>query len=170
MGMTRAFCPVPGTTKLKISYCTSPRERLTCVAMREKLFRQRPLLTFPQILILVVMLVALFAALNLNRRAQAGRQVGAGEAVLQAELDLEVTRQVELQVTLEYVQSEDYVAAYARDEGGYLLPGEKRVVPLTIEVTPQPTPLPPPTPDPATRARPWQAWWRLLTDAPQPTP
>ncbi len=138
--------------------------------MRARLFRQRPLLTFPQILILVVILVALFAALNLNRRAQAGRQVGVGESALQVELDLEVTRQVELQATLEYVQSEDYVAAYARDEGGYLLPGEKRVVPLTIEVTPQPTPLPPPTPDPVERARPWQAWWRLLTDAPQPAP
>jgi cell division protein FtsB len=137
--------------------------------MRERLFRQRPLLTLPQILILAAILVALVIALNLNRRAEAGRQVGAGEAALQAELDLEVTRQVELQATLEYVQGEDYVAAYARDEGGYLLPGEKRIVPLTIEVTPQPTPMPPATPDPALNARPWQAWWRLLTDAPQPT-
>ena len=25
------------------------------------------------------------------------------------------------------------------------------------------------TPDPALEAQPWQAWWRLLTDAPQPT-
>lgn len=137
--------------------------------MREKLFRQRPLLTLPQIIILVAILVALFVALNLNRRAQAGRLVGAGEAALQAELDLEMTRQVELQATLEYVQSEDYIAAYARNEGGYLLPGEKRVVPLTIEITPQPTPMPPPTPDPIEQARPWQAWWHLLTDAPQPT-
>lgn len=137
--------------------------------MRDKLLQQRPLLTFPQILILAAILVALFAALNLNRRAQAGRLVGAGEAALQAELDLEVTRQVELQATLAYVQSDDYVAAYARDEGGYLLPGEKRIVPLTIEITPEPTPLPPPTPDPINHARPWQAWWRLLTDAPQPT-
>ncbi len=127
------------------------------------------MLTFPQILILAAILVALFAALNLNRRAQAGRLVGAGEAALQAELDLEVTRQVELQATLAYVQSNDYVAAYARDEGGYLLPGEKRIVPLTIEITPEPTSLPPPTPDPLNHARPWQAWWRLLTDAPQPT-
>lgn len=137
--------------------------------MREKLFRQRPLLTLPQIIILVAILVALFVALNLNRRAQAGRLVGAGESALQAELDLEMTRQVELQATLEYVQSEDYIAAYARNEGGYLLPGEKRVVPLTIEITPQPTPMPPPTPDPIEQARPWQAWWYLLTDAPQPT-
>lgn len=137
--------------------------------MRDRLFRQRPLLTFPQIFILVAILVALFAALNLNRRAEAGRLVGAGEAVLQAEIDLEVTRQVELQATLEYVRSDDYIAAYARNEGGYLLPGEKRIVPLTIAVTPQPTSLPPSTPDPLTNARPWQVWWRLLTDVSQPT-
>lgn len=96
--------------------------------------------------------------------------MGIGEEALKAELNLEATRQVELQATLEYVQSEDYIAAYARDEGGYLLPGERRVVPLVIEATPEPTQPPAPTPDPAYNARPWQAWWRLLTDAPQPSP
>lgn len=137
--------------------------------MRNRLLRQRPLLTLPQIFILIAIVVALFVALNLNRRAEAGRLVGAGESSLQAEVELETTRQVELQATLEYVQSDDFVAAYARDEGGYLLPGEKRIVPLTIDATPLPTPAPPPTPDPIAKARPWQAWWRLLTDAPQPT-
>ncbi|MCP4356651.1 MAG: hypothetical protein GY796_01375 [Chloroflexi bacterium] len=137
--------------------------------MRDKLFRQRPLLTLPQILVLAAIIVALFVALDLNKRAQAGRLVGVGESSLQTEIDLEVTRQVELQATLEYVQSDDYIAAYARNEGGYLLPGEKRIVPLMIEVTPAPTALPPPTPDPVAEARQWQAWWQLLTDAPQPT-
>lgn len=137
--------------------------------MYKNLFRQRPLLTLPQIAVLLAVVAALFIALDLNRRAQAGRLVGVGEEALQAQISLETTRQVELQATLAYVQSEDYVAAYARDEGGYVLPGEKRIVPLVIEITPQPTPMPAPTPDPATHARPWQAWWRLLTDAPQPT-
>jgi len=137
--------------------------------MRKRLLRQRPLLTLPQIFILGAILVALFVALSLNRRAEAGRLVGAGESSLHEEVDLEMTRQVELQATLEFVQSDDYVAAYARDEGGYLLPGESRIVPLTIDATPEPTPMPPPTPDPIARARPWQAWWHLVTDAPQPT-
>lgn len=136
--------------------------------MQRKLFRQRPLLTLPQILVLLAIVAALFIALDLNRRAQAGRLVGVGEAALQEEVDLEVTRQVELQATLEYVQSDDFIAAYARDEGGYLLPGESRIVPLTIDAPPAPTPAPPPTPDPVNQARPWQAWWRLLTDAPHP--
>lgn len=138
--------------------------------MRRRIFRRRPLLTIPQILVLLAIVAALFIALDLNRRAQAGRLVGIGEESLEAELNREATRQIELQATLEYVQSEDYVAAYARDEGGYLLPGERRVVPLVIESTPEPAQPPTPTPDPAFNARPWQAWWRLLTDAPQPSP
>lgn len=109
-------------------------------------------------------------ALDLNRRAQAGVLVGGDTAVLQEEIDLEMTRQVALEATLTYVQSDEYVAEYARNEGGYLLPGEKRVVPLFIEVTPAPTAVADPTPDPAARARPWQAWWRLLSDASHPTP
>ena len=137
--------------------------------MRKKIFQQRPLLTLPQVLVLLFVIAALFIALDLNRRAQAGQLVGIGEETLQIEINVEATKQVELQATLVYVNSDDYVARYARDEGGQLLPGEKRIVPLVIAGEPEPTPLPEPTPDPATQAHPWQAWWRLLTDIPQPT-
>ncbi len=133
------------------------------------IFRQRPLLNLPQIVVLLLIIAAIVIALDLNRRAQSGRLVGVGEEALQVQIAVESTRQVELQATLEYVQSQDYVAAYARNEGGMVLPGEKRIVPLVIEVTPQPTPFPESTPDPIGEAQPWQAWWRLLTDAPQPS-
>lgn len=136
--------------------------------MYRKLWQQRPLLTIPQIIALLVVIASLFIALDLNRRARAGELVGGDETIIEQELAVETTRQVELQATLEYVQSEDYVAAYARDEGGYLLPGEKRVVPLVIEVTRAETAVVASTPDPAQYAQPWQAWWRLLTDAPYP--
>jgi hypothetical protein len=137
--------------------------------MYKDLWRQRPLLTIPQIIIILLVGAALFVAVDLNRRAQAGQLVGLGESDLQMEVHAESTRQVALQVTLEYVASDDYVAAYARDEAGYVLPGEKRVVPLVIEATPLPTAVPTATPDPIQNARPWQAWWQLLLDAPQPT-
>jgi len=137
--------------------------------MRPKFLRQRPLLTLPQFIILGAVIFAIFIAVDLNKRARAGQMVGVGETALQQEIALETTRQVELQATLDYVQSDDYAAAYARDEGGQLLPGEVRVVPLPIEGTPQPTPIPAAAPDPALNARPWQAWWRLLTDAPHPS-
>jgi hypothetical protein len=134
-----------------------------------QILRRRPLLSLPQVVLLLVILAAIIIALDLNRQAQAGRVVDSSGETLQAQIDLELTRQVELQATLDYVTSEDYVAQYARDEGGQLLEGEQRVVPLLQAVTPAPTPLPPPTPDPALNARPWQAWWTLLTDAPQPS-
>ncbi len=137
--------------------------------MRDRLSQQRPLLTFPQIVVLLVVIAALFIALDLNRRAQAGQLVGVGEEALQAEVDLETTRQVELEATLTFVESDDFVSAYARDEAGQLLPGEKRVVPLIIEAEPQATAVPTPTPDPIQNATPWQAWWTLFTDTPHPT-
>ncbi len=137
--------------------------------MGKKSVRQRPLFSVAQVLVLLAVLATLFVALQLNQRAEAGRQVGSGQESLNNMVSFEETRQVELQATYAYVESDDFVAAYARDEAGQLLPGEKRVVPLIIEVTPTPPPPPPPTPDPAANAVPWQAWWQLLTDAPQPT-
>jgi cell division protein FtsB len=138
-------------------------------AMRWKTFWRRPLLTLTQLIVVIAVIIGIFIALDLNRRAQAGRLVGVGQETLQNELEQEATRQVGLQATLSYVQSEDYVKAYAREEGGLLLPGEKRIVPLLVEATPEPPQAPTPTPDPATYARPWQAWWQLLTDAPMPS-
>ncbi len=119
---------------------------------------------------LLVIIAVLALGLDYRQRNEAGNLVGVDEEMLQTEVDLELTRQVELQATLDYVQSDDYVAAYARDEGGFLLPGEKRVVPLVIEATSQPAPsVLTATPDPAQFAQPWQAWWQLLTDAPPPS-
>lgn len=131
--------------------------------------RQRHIFTLPQLVIFLAVLAALIIVVDLNRRRQSSESVGAGAAALEADVAAEVTRQVELQATLTYVESEDYVAAYARDEAGQVLPDEKRIVPLFIESAPPPPPAPPPTPDAAINARPWQAWWRLLTDAPLPT-
>lgn len=130
---------------------------------------RRSIHSVAQLGLLLVVIAAMFIVLDLNRRAKDGRLVGAGAEALQAELDEEITRQVELKATLEFVQSDEYVAIYAREEGGMLLPGEKRIVPLKIEATPGPMPQSQPTPDPALYARPWQAWWSLLSDAPLPT-
>lgn len=135
-----------------------------------KVIGQRPLLTLPQIIAVLALVAALFIGLDLNRRAQAGREIGGSERALGADVAAEETRQVELRSTLEYVNSEAYVEQYAREEAGLIQPGERRVVPLLLDTTPIPTAAPTPTPDPAYDARPWQAWWRLLTDAPLPAP
>lgn len=137
--------------------------------MNRQLFRKRPVLSFPQAIVLVIVFVGLMIALNLNRQAQVGGDIGLGETTLQAEIAREATRQVELRATLVYVQSDDYIAAYARNEGGMLQPGEQRAVPLLVTAVPEVPLQPPEPPDPAHNARPWQAWWQLLTDAPQPS-
>ena len=137
--------------------------------MRRSLFSQKPLVTIPQIVIFLVIAVSLIIAIDINRRNRMGQVMGGGEIALEAQVEAEQTRQVALQATRTFVESDDYVAAYARSEAGFLLPGEKRVVPLIVETSVQPTPIPEPTLDPLQDAQPWQAWWQLLLDAEQPT-
>jgi len=134
-----------------------------------KVFRSRPLFSLPQVVFFMVIAVWIVISIDLNNRAQAGRLVGQGEEALQVQIDNEITRNVELQATYEYVNSDSYISSYAHSEARLILPGERLIVPILQEATPGPTPLAATTPDPAIQARPWQAWWRLLSDAPQPT-
>ncbi len=134
-----------------------------------KRFRPFSILNVSQVLVLLAVAATMIIVLDLSRREQAGRQVGVNEESLAIQVTEMWHRQVELKATLSYVQSDDYVADFARNEAGYILPGERRVVPLVIPSAPGPEPVPIGTPDPAHDARPWQAWLRLLTDAPAPT-
>lgn len=134
-----------------------------------RVFRQRPLLSLPQVLVLVAIVVAIYIGVDLNHRAQTGRLIKANEMSLEEQLGLEATRKIELMVTRDYVNSDDYVADYARNEAGMVLPNENRYVPLQLDSAPLPTYVPTATPDPAYDARAWQAWWRLFSDAPLPS-
>jgi hypothetical protein len=136
--------------------------------MRWKLLWKKPLLTITQVIALMVILFGLFVALDLNRRAQAGRIVGKDEESLQTEFDAESERHGELIATLEWVRSPEYVSVYAYEEGGLIKPGEKRIVPLMIDEDGYSSSSGESSSDPAQYARPWQAWWQLLTDAPMP--
>ena len=136
--------------------------------MRWKLVWKKPLLTVTQLIALIVILFGLFVALDLNRRAQEGRLVGKDEETLRIELDAELLRQAELQHLLEYVRSEEYVFDQVRNEGGFIKPGEKRVVPVLEHEDAAQARAASSSTDPAQYARPWQAWWQLLTDAPMP--
>lgn len=142
----------------------APKER-----RKSRKTRQKPLLSFTQILILSALLITIAAGFNLSRRAQTYRLIESSEKRLEEQLIMETTRQVELQVTMEYVNSEDFVASYARDEGGQIFPGDRRIAPRIPTPQVAPTPIAQPTPDPAYHARPWQAWWRLFSDAPLPS-
>jgi hypothetical protein len=137
--------------------------------MRSRTLWRRPLLTLTQMIVLSLVVISLVIVLDLTRRERAGRLVGVGEDTLQNELAIQSTRHVELIATLTYVNSDEYIAIYAHEEGGFLLPDEKRVVPIPIEAPAVPVPVLEPTRDPAESVRAWQAWWQLLSDAPLPS-
>jgi hypothetical protein len=148
---------------------SSNQERRSRRRTSRRVFRQRPLLSLPQILVLIAAVVAIYIGVDLNHRAQTGRMIQANELSLMEKIEAESTRQVELLATREYVNSDAYVMDFARNEAGMILPGERRIVPLKSESAPLPTAVVTVTPDPFYDARQWQAWWRLITDAPLPS-
>lgn len=132
-------------------------------------FTGRPsIVTIPQVLIILAVMVVLFFTINSNRRNVAVEEVSGEKSELEEEVAAEGTRQIELQATLSFVESDDYVDSYARNESGQLLPGEKRIVPIITPGGLKPTPMPQATADPIHDARPWQAWWQLLSDSDMP--
>jgi len=130
--------------------------------------KKRPILSLPQILIIIGAIVALGLALDLNAKAQAGREQTTHEQGMARLVEAEEERGRQLEVTLTYVYSDDYVADYARDEGGMILPDEKRVVPMPHPLPLTPTPMPTPIPAAPVLDAPWKAWWALFFDSPPP--
>ncbi len=130
---------------------------------------QRPLLTVPQLLVLALIIAGMVIALDLNRRAHARTIAGIGEAELETQIEAAQQYHSQLQATRAYVNDDDYVKDFARNEGGYILPGEKRVVPLFVNSPPEAVINNTTAPDLAQFSAPWQAWFRLLSDAPLPT-
>ncbi len=127
--------------------------------------KKRWAIGLPQVLIIIGILISLGLAVDLTAKARTGRTITASEARLDRLVEAERERGKQLEVTLAYVLSDDYVADYARNEGGMTLPGEVRVVPMLhpppLTPTPMPTPLPiVPIPD-----DPWEAWWMLFFDS-----
>jgi cell division protein FtsB len=126
------------------------------------------ILSWPQILIILAVVAALALAVDLTSRAQAGREQLSQDQSLSTMVEAERESNRQLKVTLTYVYSNDYVADYARNEAGMILPGEKRVVPLPHPLPLTPTPIPTPVPLIIVPDEPWQAWWMLFFDSPPP--
>ena len=137
--------------------------------MNRSSFREHPLLTLPQIIIVLLVIGILYFTVVINRRNQDGELMLEERQIVEAQVELESTRQIELQETLEYRTGDESVEDYARNEGGLLQNGEVRIKPEFIEATAAPTPVPVVTRDPLIDAKPWQAWWKLLSDSPRPT-
>ena len=111
-------------------------------------------------MVLVATIVTL--ALSFRSKARDNQAIGADENALATLVAGERKRGEDLVLTLTHAASDDYVAEYARNEGGMLLPGENRIVPLPHPVPPTPTPIPPPTVSLSTPQTPLDAWWMLF--------
>lgn len=122
-----------------------------------------------QVGLVLLVLVALYVFVDLSRNVGDQRRLELVKATFAAEKAHESTRQIALEATLAYVQGPGYPDEVLHSEAGMLIEGEQAILPNLIQATAEPPPAPPPTPDPLLQARPWQMWWRLLTDAPVPT-
>ena len=130
--------------------------------------KRRPPLSWPQVLIAIAILIALGLAVDLGAQSGTEDYESGQEERLLAVLATERARNQQLELTLTYVRSDEYIADYARNEAGMILPGEKRVVPMPNPLPLTPTPVPTPVPVIIVPEEPWQAWWMLFFDSPPP--
>lgn len=122
-----------------------------------------------QLLLAVALCIAGFMAIGLSHNNTNLQKALLVKQTVQAEYDHEQAISAELQATRNYIETDQYLEQYNREEANKQLQGERRVVVVAIEATPMPTLEPTPVADPAESVLPWQMWWELLWDAPQPT-
>ena len=126
-----------------------------------------------QIMFAAILAIGLILGLNFTRLFTAGQPLQQTYAELTTEIAQLNKDQADLTRERDYVQSDDYVESWARDEGKMLLPGEHLVIPVgsqnTAEATAEPAAqqasVQTTQPDPPK----WQLWWTLFfdTDPPQ---
>ena len=139
-----------------------------CTMIRPK--SSPPLLSVTQFIAIVALTVVLLTIVDLGRRATAGYYVAQAEKRLQAEVQVELTRNAELKARRDYVMSDEYVEKWAREHAHMIRPGDRPVILVTPQsptarssgphsagITVTPTPVPN-----------WYLWWRLFFDAPFP--
>lgn len=110
----------------------------------------------------MVGLLVLFGLLmmDLNTRLQELSRVSAQRDLVKTQVAAQVATQQYLKTRIAYVDSDEYVEEWARQEAHMARPGDHVIVPLPPENV-QPTTMPPvsPTIEPA---KPWEVWWALF--------
>lgn len=117
---------------------------------------------------IIVLTIILLLIVDYGRRVSTGFYIAQAEEQLKAEIAVELTRNAQLKARLEYVQSDEFVEKWAREEGHMARPGDRPFILVTVEAprsapqnstaivqtagaTPQPT---------------WHQWWYLFFDTP----
>jgi cell division protein FtsB len=124
-----------------------------------------------QIMFAAILAIGLILAINFSSRITAAQPLQQLYAQVSGEIDRLKQEQADLIGERDYVQSDAYVEAWARDSGKMVRPGEILVIPKPAETSAEATPVPPPDipletspPEPET----WQVWWALFFDSPPP--
>lgn len=120
---------------------------------------------------IIVLTVILLLIVDYGRRASTGYYVAQAEEQLKAEIAVELTKNAQLKERLEYVQSEQYVEEWARENGRMAHPGDQPFILVTVEapfVAAAGAPLPAQA-DSASPQPTWHQWWYLFFDTPPGT-
>jgi hypothetical protein len=136
--------------------------------------KKPPLISGTQFAAIAVLTIALFLVIDFGRRTTAGYYVSQTEQRLDAEIEALLEQQETLQDRLEYVQTDEYVEHWAREQAHMVRPGDRRLIVVTPpassapEQDPHPIPTPPNSVNAQTAATEpvpnWHHWWRLFWD------
>ena len=132
--------------------------------------KKPPLISGTQFAAIVVLTIALFLIVDFGRRTTAGYYVSQTEKRLDAEIKALLAQQESLEKHLDYVQTDEYVERWAREQAHMVRPGDRRLIVVTppASATQSKEALPVPRPSSSTVASAqvpnWHHWWRLFWD------
>jgi hypothetical protein len=126
--------------------------------------KDQPLISNTQFVTIVVVTVTIFLIVDFGRRATASYYVSEAERQLKDEIAVELTRQAELTAYRDYVQRDEYVEQWAREQAHMVRVGDQPVIPITPPVSRQWGNVAQPVDDAAEAPQPpnWYRWWRLF--------
>ena len=133
--------------------------------------KKTPLISGTQFAAIVVLTIVLFLVIDFGRRTTAGYYVSQTEKRLDAEIEALLQEQEMLKQRRDYVQTDEYVEQWAREQAHMVRPGDHRLIVVTPPASsaspegPQPAAPPPPDSVAAAQRTPnWHHWWRLFWD------
>jgi cell division protein FtsB len=124
-----------------------------------------------------ILAIGLMLTLNFNTRIAADRELEQVHERIVQEIELLEREQESLTTELDFVSSDAYVEAWARDEGKMVREGEVLVIPKPPAIVQQSVPIPQeaiastfiPIQTTLPKPAPWQLWWSLFFDSAPPS-
>jgi len=116
-----------------------------------------------QFVALIVATIALSLIVDLGHKVAVYRHLQCEEARLEQEIRFEEERREYLERLKEQVQTNEFLDAWARREGGMVKPGEVPVVPMFQESSLAPQIRPQQVSHSSEESH-WQEWWKLFFD------